>query len=232
LGARQVRLGDVDPRGELRLDAIARFLQDVASDDTNDSGLGGTFAWVVRRTMIEVLTPAVLDERLEFTTWSAGAGRAWAERRTSLSGAAGASIEAVCLWVRIDPVSGRPSALDPAFHELYGEANQGRSVSSRLSLPGPAPEAERRPWTVRAVDLDLLGHVNNAVHWAVLEELLATSGRARVGRGEVEYRMSLDAGLSVELAVNVDPAQIHGWLVSAGTTITAARWTGRAATPA
>ena len=33
---RSVRLGDVDPAGLLRLDATARYLQDVATDDADD----------------------------------------------------------------------------------------------------------------------------------------------------------------------------------------------------
>ena len=46
-----MRLGDVDPSGRLRLDAIARYLQDVASDDAADAGLDT--GWVARRTLIE-----------------------------------------------------------------------------------------------------------------------------------------------------------------------------------
>ena len=34
---RPVRLGDVDERGRLRLDATARYLQDIATDDVNDA---------------------------------------------------------------------------------------------------------------------------------------------------------------------------------------------------
>ncbi len=35
--ARSVRLGDVTPRGRLRLDATVRYLQDVSHDDTEDA---------------------------------------------------------------------------------------------------------------------------------------------------------------------------------------------------
>ena len=83
---RVVRLGDVDSRGVLRLDATARYLQDVATDDVADSPLGSTFTWVVRRTMIEVREPAVVDEEVSVTTFCSGTGRCWAERRTSITG--------------------------------------------------------------------------------------------------------------------------------------------------
>lgn len=55
---RTVRLGDVDPLGELRLDAVARYLQDVAGDDAVDSGLSNAVGWVVRRTMIRIDRPS------------------------------------------------------------------------------------------------------------------------------------------------------------------------------
>jgi len=36
-GVRKVRLADVSPAGRLRLDATARFLQDLSADDTADA---------------------------------------------------------------------------------------------------------------------------------------------------------------------------------------------------
>ena len=62
---RSVRLSDVDSTSLLRFDAIARYLQDVATDDAEHCGLDNAFGWVVRRTMIEVTKPAGLGERLE-----------------------------------------------------------------------------------------------------------------------------------------------------------------------
>ena len=55
---RRVRLGDVTPQGRLRLDAVVRYLQDIANDDAHDSGIDNPAAWVVRRTVVEVRHPA------------------------------------------------------------------------------------------------------------------------------------------------------------------------------
>src|SRR5205823_11955056 len=44
-----IRRTDVTPGGRLRLDALARYLQDVAEDDVADSGLREPYAWLVRR---------------------------------------------------------------------------------------------------------------------------------------------------------------------------------------
>jgi acyl-ACP thioesterase len=220
----QVRLADADPRGLARLDGIARFLQDVASEDADDSGLDQSYGWFVRRTLVVVDRPPVLGERVHLTTFCTGTGRSWAERRTSLVGDDGASVEAVSLWIQVDLASGRPAALGPQFEERYGTAAGGRRVSSRLALPGPPPDVEVRPWTVRATDLDVFGHVNNASHWPILEEVLAGPSWARVGRAEIEYLVPIDRTTPVDLLVSRSAGGVDAWLVAAGRVHTAARW--------
>lgn len=218
-----VRLGDADATGMLRLDATARMLQDVANDDAVDSGLANAFGWVVRRTMVAVQAPAALGERLALTTFCSGTGRCWAERRTSVVGERGAHIEAVSLWVQVDPVSGRPAPLGDDFDRIYGPSAAGRTVSSKLSLPAPPDDAERRPWQVRRADLDVFGHVNNAVLWAVLEDVV-DDAHGRRGTAEIEYAGPVDAGAVVEARVLLGE-QPTAWLVEDGTVRCAMRWT-------
>ena len=221
----QVRLGDADPRGVARLDGIARFLQDIASEDADDSGLDQSFGWFVRRTLIVVVRPPVLAERVHLTTFCTGTGRSWAERRTSLVGDDGASVEAVSLWIQVDLASGRPAALGEQFEDRYGEAAAGRRVSSRLALPGPPAGAEVRPWAVRATDLDVFGHVNNASHWPILEEVLDDPSFDRVGRAEIEYLVPIERTTAVTLHVAADGIDgVGAWLVADGRVHTAARW--------
>jgi len=224
---RPVRLGDVDGRARLRLDAIARYLQDIATDDATDAQLDDAFGWVVRRTMIEVRRAAGLDEHLELSTFCAGTGRSWAERRTSITSERGAAIEAVSLWIRVDPTSGRPTGLGDDFVSAYGEAAAGRRVSSRLQLPGPPDGANRRPWELRRVDIDPLGHVNNAAQWAIVEEGLP-SDASRRGVAEVEHRAPVDppADAPLDLVTIGDPDGVRlSWLAVGDVVLTAARWT-------
>ncbi len=222
---RRVRLGDVDIDASLRLDATARYLQDVATDDAADAALGDAFGWVVRRTMIVVEQPAKLGERLELATFCSGTGRTWAERRTSIAGARGARIDTVALWIRVDPQSGRPQQLDDAFMAVYGPAAGGRRVSTRLSLQKHAPDATTSPWVLRRADVDPFGHVNNAAQFAALEELL--DGRA--GTAEIEYVRPLigpgEEARTVDLVIDHQPERTDAWLRHDGTTHTALRWT-------
>jgi acyl-ACP thioesterase len=51
-------LADVDPHGRVRLDALARLLQDVAIDDVQETGWGTpSHLWFVRRIRIDVHEP-------------------------------------------------------------------------------------------------------------------------------------------------------------------------------
>jgi acyl-ACP thioesterase len=214
IAERTVRLGDVDVSGELRLDAIARYLQDVASDDALDADLSNAMGWVVRRTMIRVDRPSTLNERVALTTFCTGAGRSWAERRTTISGNGGVAVEAVSLWVQVDAVSGRPARLGAGFFDLYGEAAAGRTVSSKLGLAGPPSDGESQTWRFRETDLDPFDHVNNAAQWAVSESLLG--GRSRLGTTELEYLAPIGSG-ELDLIVAGDAA----WLVEGGRTLSA-----------
>ena len=171
-GGQRVRLGDTDPLGRLRPDAAARYLHDVAGDDWDDTGIRADDLWVVRRTAVAV-TPAGrwpdLGESVAATTWCSGIGAAWAERRTDLSVDGSVLVEAVALWVPLDG-TGRPRRISPEFRLSYGEACGGRKVSGRVTVAEVPDDADRRPWPLRRVDLDVAGHVNNAASWTALVE--------------------------------------------------------------
>ena len=188
---RPVRFGDTSPRGRVRLDALARYHQDIAGDDTSDAGIDDPHPWVVRRAVVEVQVPAVGGEVLELGTWCSGTGSHWAERRVSIRGARGAQMESVSLWVHVDVRTARPAPLVGAFDEVYGVAAGGRRVTARLQHDTAVPDAvERSPWRLRFVDFDVLGHVNNAGAWAIVEEVLAQvdDGPSWPRRVEVEFR--------------------------------------------
>ncbi len=221
---RSVRLGDVTPKGRLRLDAIARYLQDVANDDAVDGQLPDALSWVVRRTMIEVHQAPVFREPLDVTTFCGGYGSRWAERRTQLVGADGGHVEAVTIWVRFNSETRRPAKLSPEFHEIWGGAAKGRVVRARNFLPAPAGGEQTSRWHTRFVDFDVLAHLNNAVYWNPVEEQIGALGLGGRFRAEVEY----GAGITrdQEVMVSLDPVGTDGfdmWLLADGSVQASAR---------
>ncbi|MEM9034237.1 MAG: acyl-ACP thioesterase domain-containing protein [Actinomycetota bacterium] len=210
----RVRLGDVTPSGRLRLDALARYLQDVANDDAVDAQLPGAMFWVVRRTLVEVHRSPVLREAFELRTFCGGIGSRWAERRTSLIGADGGRVECSVLWVCVDEASMRPARVPPEFSEHYGAAARDRKVRARLQLPDPPDGAPRSTWPMRAVDLDVLGHMNNAAYWAPVEEEIARRGMRRRVRAELEYLSGIEPGEQVTVETCDHDGGFRLWLRS------------------
>ena len=213
--SRRVRLGDVDPTGRCRLDATARYLQDIARDDSSDSGLDSPMTWVVRRTRIDIHQAPVFQEWVEMDTWCSGHGNRWAERRTDLRGSQGAHIEAATVWIFIDPDTGAPRKLNQDFFDIFGVSMTGRKITARLQLPGtPTESATREHWPVRFADLDVFGHVNNAAHWVPLEEVAARQGiDLNCVVAEVDFGGGVMPG-GAELCVDTDEGGFTTWLMA------------------
>ena len=197
-GQFRVRLGDADESGVIRLDGVARVLQDVATDDWEETGLESTDTWVVRRTSIRVADGGRwprYKEVLTVTTWCGGAGAAWAERRTNISSGGELLVEAVALWVPVDP-TGHPVRIKPSFYDVYGEALQGRKVSGRVPAPAVADGALLVAWPLRRADLDIVGHVNNAAVWQAVTEIVTS----RVSWVSVIHHGAVESGHDVKIA--------------------------------
>jgi acyl-ACP thioesterase len=227
---RIVRSTDVVPSGRLRLDALARYLQTAAEDDLADSGLSEPVIWLVRRCELRIRALPAMGDRLSITTFCSGTGPRWAERTTTLSGPDGAPFaQASAVWAAVSRADGRPVPLSAQFLAAYGQAAGDRVVSARLSHPRPdsagnglGTSARPTAWPLRAVDFDTAGHVNNAVHWAVVEEELATAGWLP-SAAEMEYHRAIMPGCTPELVTDRRDRETVLWLLSAGRVLASAR---------
>ncbi len=219
---RRVHLGDVGENGLLRLEALARLLQDAATDDADDAGLADDRGvWVVRRVDLEISGRPRYHDRVELATFCSGTGPRWAERRTRITGTGGVIVEAASLWVFVDRASGRSLVLDDDFQRRFGESAGGRRVSPRLHHRSPPATSPTRAWPLRESDFDVLGHLNNArALEAIEDEMAARLPGSRPIRAGIEYRGAVERGETVELASEVADAgrgqELALWLLTGG----------------
>jgi acyl-ACP thioesterase len=237
--SRVVRSTDVTPAGRLRLDALARYLQDAAEDDLADSGWDEPTDWLLRRVTVAVRRYPARREVLRLSTFCSAIGPRWAERTTTVAGPGGDLVQARAVWVAIARADGRPAPLGAAFHRLYGPSAEGHRVSARLSHPGPPADSHSGPpgagpgrphgrtWPLRATDFDPAGHVNNSVHWAAVEEVLAGLADGwRPARADFEYARPIQPGDDPELVVSHTPGELRVWMLGGNQTLASARLTG------
>jgi acyl-ACP thioesterase len=221
--SRRVRLTDMDPQGRLRLDAVARFLQEIAIADVNETGWGAPdHLWFVRRMRIDVVEPFLADRTVELVTWCSGLAAVAAGRRWSLTGDRGGRIEVDSVWIHLD-ADQRPARI--TRFDAYAQAAGGRLVSARPQLADPPTDGPRSPWPLRASDVDLHGHVNNTVYWQAIEHVLLCAGPdpGRPLRARLEFREPLDLGDPLELAVTPNEHELDvGFVVNGHTRAVAA----------
>ena len=198
---RRPLLADCAPSGRARLDALARWMQDIAFADVEDAGLEQVAIWVLRRHRISVTCFPRFAERCVVQTFCSGIGRMWAERRTTVSranpdgGAGEAMVESLALWVHLDPVRRLPSPVTQPELEVYGSSAGDRRVSARLRHPRPENVGDEWRWRFHRTDADIADHVNNAAYWEPLEdELLGAPRELTQVDAELEFRVPAQPG--------------------------------------
>jgi acyl-ACP thioesterase len=220
-GAARAGLADVSPTGRMRLDALARWIQDISYADMEDAGVAGMAVWVIRRMRISVARFPRFGERFRLETFCSGLGRMWAERRVTMTprGTRKSVVEAVTLWVHLDPGGERPVPLLPQELATFSEAASGRHVTARLRHPRPHAIRSKRRWRFRHTECDLAGHVNNSAYLEPLEEELLSNGAEpeRIDL-EIEFRTPAQPGEKLVLRDGhrrwiVDGGETHASIV-------------------
>jgi acyl-ACP thioesterase len=205
-------LADCSPSGRIRLDALARWLQDLAYADVTEAGVADRAVWVLRRARMRVKRFPRFGEQFNLGTFCSGLGRMWAERRSTIARAGETSdpdVEAVSLWVHLDPVARRPTPLTPDEIAVYGDAAARRKVTARLRHPAPDGQAVNGfAWTFRGTECDLAGHINNAAYWQPLEEELLAGAEPERIDVEMEFRTPAQPGQKLVLRHGD-----HRWIV-------------------
>ncbi|KQU04092.1 hypothetical protein ASG56_11800 [Rhodococcus sp. Leaf7] len=236
-----IRAGDVDTANRLRYDSVARYLQDIGSDNLDASGLGETDPfWIVRRTVIDVIRPSVWPERISLRRWCSGLSTRWSNMRVDITGDKGADIRTEGFWISISSTSGMPTRISDEGLTLLTRTAEETRLKWKQWLRDPAPEESPTDifFPLRITDIDAFNHVNNAAYWQAVEEVLARAESSTPGeitggphRAVIEYLSPIMAPDHVTLRWRrhlVDGAEaVTVWFMVDGAVRTIARVVAR-----
>lgn len=176
-----VRHHEAGPDGTLRPASLFDMFQDAAAEHAEILGCGMTFLqkrsflWVLSRIALEVRRMPVIGETVTVETYPTGVERLFALRQFTVTDAAGDVLaRATSCWLILSAETYRPQRIEKTLEiTLPPNADKPRhfAVPDRAAPP-PENAAELR-YTVRASQIDVNRHLNNAYYAAFVHDMLA-----------------------------------------------------------
>jgi acyl-CoA thioesterase FadM len=186
----QVRFDEAGAQGRLRPSGYLRYAQDMAWRHSESAGFGREWyadralTWLVRNVSLRITAAVTYGEVVGVTTEVIGWRHVWARRQGVLRRGAGAgepttgeiaaSGEVVATvdtdWVLLGG-DGRPARVPDEIAEWF--AAEPTFERSRVLIPDMPPDATRLATRVRPLDVDPMGHMNNAAYLDVVDEVVA-----------------------------------------------------------
>lgn len=233
-GEYRVRTGDVDQNMRVRLDGLARYLQDVA----NDNIAVATFAdldpfWIIRRTIIDVIEPLTWPSDFRAERWCGALSTRWTDMRVRIIGDTQTNrfnpeprpnglVETEAFWINVNE-SGMPSRISDEALEILGQMTDEHRLKWKSMNPGNAPDAEDlkdgdREHVLRITDFDPFKHLNNAAYLESVEDELVDHPDLIEGpyRTVIEYLRPIAPGTRVTVRRRRDADRLLMWIMTAG----------------
>jgi acyl-CoA thioester hydrolase len=196
-----VPVAELDAYGALKTAAQFRLLQLAAARATAAAGFDGKWyddngvTWVVRYTHLEALEDARHDDELRIHTWVSDFRRVRSWRRYEIRRRRDDALLARARtdWVFVDVATGAPAVIPKSMQNAFmpqGIATEGRPKRLRFAHDVVPLPLRRVEWA----DLDALGHVNNSIYAALveqafLERLAALGWTPQVGAAAPRLRL-------------------------------------------
>ncbi|MGO4617036.1 acyl-[acyl-carrier-protein] thioesterase [Nocardia sp. 2YAB30] len=230
-----VRVADTAPDQRLRLDAVARYLQDIGYEHLDAVEEGDTHrGWVVRRTVIDVLKPIEIGERVTLRRWCSALSNRWCNMRVQVCGTQGGLMETEAFLIHFGTESGVPARMSDRFMAPMLASTTEHRLRWKAALTDPMPPAaepgvQTRPFPLRVTDIDLLDHVNNAVYLSAVEEILADHAELKSGphRTVIEYMKPVRFGDDLQLVARRTGSSLDLWFAVGAEARAVARITPR-----
>lgn len=221
----RIGLFDIDYRLKLRIEAMARFFQEIAVHHSTGMGIGPEVllekgvAWFLSRLEIEVFRYPVLGEEIRIVTWSRGFKGYKGYREYLIDSPKGEIARGSGVWLFFDSMRKRitkvPSEIS-ARYEIEQEKWFDNEIDDWIFCGRIEPEQEMEI-SLRYSDFDVNGHVNNTVYFGFLETLYhkgITNNGKSVRNIKIKFGREIDRNrehikVSVKKLDNVYRCNIH-----------------------
>jgi len=231
----RIRASDAGADGRVRLDALARYLQDIAADMIEASAFAVTDPfWILRRVILDVHRPISSPGDVRVNRWCNATSTRWVTMRQTITGVPETSpafpdprepglveTESFCIKVNLDGGLSRIS--DQALESLNAGVDETR-LRWRAMNPAEVPVgASRTEFAPRTSDIDMFGHVNNAIYWQIAENELGDH-RDLIGaphRAVVEYLRAIPPTTPVTVRTHRDGDRLSLWVLLDDDTVAA-----------
>ena len=230
----RVRTGDVDQDMRVRLDAAARYLQDIANDNIDATDLGDSDPfWIVRRTVIDVISPISWPATVTAQRWCGALSTRWTNMRVRLTAEHETNrfnpeprepglIESEAFWINVND-QGMPSRIsDNAFELLSSMTDEHRlrwkSMNPEQASDEEGASAPDREHVLRSTDFDPFKHLNNAAYLEAVEDELVDHGDLIEGphRLVIEYLRPIVPGTPITVRRVREPRRLLLWMLIPG----------------
>ena len=227
----RVRTGDVDQEMRVRLDAVARYLQDIANDNIEATDFGATDPfWIVRRPIIAVIRPFTWPAGITAQRWCGALSTRWTNMRVRLTAdhetnrfnpepREGGLIETEAFWINVNE-QGMPSRLTDEAFEMLSSMTDEHRLRWKSMNPATAPSVDEvtlpdREHVLRITDFDPFKHLNNAAYLEAIEdELVDHPDLVDVPhRAVVEYLRPITPGTPITLRRVREPERLLVWML-------------------
>lgn len=208
----RVGTSDIDVHMRLRLDGVARYIQEVGAEHLADAGLAEVHPhWIVLRTVIDVIDPIELPSDITFRRWCAALSTRWCSMRVQLEGSAGGRIETEGFWLCVNKDTLTPSRLVDGCIARFGTTTDNHRLKWRPWLTESIESSTDTPFPLRRTDIDPFEHVNNTIYWHGIHEILSQVPEVGTApyRAVLEYRSPIKFGEAVSIRSEQRDQTVH-----------------------
>jgi acyl-ACP thioesterase len=208
----RVATGDIGGDLHLRMDSVARYIQEVGAEHLVDAGAAEDHPhWLVQRTVIDVIEPIEFPNEISFSRWCSALSNRWCTMRVDLVGSDGGRIETEGFWIAINHRTLTPQRVSDELVERFASTTDERRLKWRPWLANPDSFDETVTFPLRRTDIDVFEHVTNTAYWHAIHEVMAQVPEVCQApyRAVVEYRKPIPYGADLRLAWRRRGEEVH-----------------------